>query len=460
MIVELLVIATLILNVFFVFKFVARDYLSPLSIFCCFYFLDYVVRGAILLFGFDELSRSALVREDPQSLVLRVLGLSAIGFNAVALGYVIAGRKVLFAGLGKYLQSRQVAFKRVSIIGVLLASAVLLQFAVLLSSSGSVSALMYLARREGLYDGASILKVLPTFVSYVASCTIVLTWGVRTPGARRARRAGYLALAATILYFLSTAERSELIYPVLLAIIGLHYAGVRLSLPRFSSFAIIAIMVLTVLGTVRGQFLSSIKTEGVASFNASSISEADWGKGLASQLTKGLNLNTFDHFAILTQDFDHSNFLLGEHFLKGIVAPVPRAIWSGKPQSITPGSWFNQYYYGSTESGMPFGPMGEWWVNFGFSGVMVGMFLTGMLLKALTVWVKRFGPESRFAAFLVAIVAVTLVPKGIGALMPVQIVQTLLPLMLLGFLITHSPRQLFPPKFLMPGASPRNDSSV
>lgn len=66
---------------------------------------------------------------------------------------------------------------------------------------------------------------------------------------------------------------------------------------------------------------------------------------------------------------------------------IPRIVWRGKP-TVSRGAWFTTYLRmapreeeATTSTGMTI--VGEWYWNFGLPGVIVGMFLTGLLLSGL-----------------------------------------------------------------------------
>lgn len=83
---------------------------------------------------------------------------------------------------------------------------------------------------------------------------------------------------------------------------------------------------------------------------------------------------------IAQSDEDH---LLGESFAMFLVAPIPRLIWPEKP-SVRLGPYVGQALLDfNNNSGAPPSAIGEFYINFGLPGVVVGMFLVGILLKVV-----------------------------------------------------------------------------
>ena len=75
--------------------------------------------------------------------------------------------------------------------------------------------------------------------------------------------------------------------------------------------------------------------------------------------------------------------MLGESFLMFFVAPIPRVIWSEKP-SVRLGPYVAQALLDfNNNSGAPPSAVGEFYINFGISGVILGMFFLGGLLRIL-----------------------------------------------------------------------------
>lgn len=89
----------------------------------------------------------------------------------------------------------------------------------------------------------------------------------------------------------------------------------------------------------------------------------------------------------MVSEVRRSGFRLGATMGNLYYAFVPRIAWQGKP-SVSRGAWFTTYLQmapreaeATTSTGMTI--VGEWYWNFGLTGVVVGMFLTGLLLSGL-----------------------------------------------------------------------------
>ncbi|MCB1006537.1 MAG: hypothetical protein KDB35_20300, partial [Acidimicrobiales bacterium] len=100
---------------------------------------------------------------------------------------------------------------------------------------------------------------------------------------------------------------------------------------------------------------------------------------IVRQVSVAANTTQYDAFVLAVRDwperFDHRG---GEDFVYGAVNWVPRVLWEGKPAGNVPGQWFRQVYEPDRENGWPMGAAGEWYLNFGAAGVIVGGLVTGL----------------------------------------------------------------------------------
>lgn len=104
---------------------------------------------------------------------------------------------------------------------------------------------------------------------------------------------------------------------------------------------------------------------------------------------------------------EHS-YLLGQSFLMFIIAPIPKILWPEKPP-VRLGPYVAQELLDyNNESGSPPSAIGEFYINFSWLGVVLGMFFLGALacLVRNTVAMSRFGEFNRvrYALFLLILI--------------------------------------------------------
>jgi oligosaccharide repeat unit polymerase len=79
------------------------------------------------------------------------------------------------------------------------------------------------------------------------------------------------------------------------------------------------------------------------------------------------------------------DYRYGETLYGWLVAPVPRSMWEDKPMWAERGLFLMDKVYGDKggRSGIPPGMLAEFYWNFGWTGVIVGMFAMGVLLRQI-----------------------------------------------------------------------------
>lgn len=104
----------------------------------------------------------------------------------------------------------------------------------------------------------------------------------------------------------------------------------------------------------------------------------------ADELSRQINLIYFDSFALARRDFPSTYGLRdGTDLISAVSSPVPRAIWSGKPAETPLAVWFRQIYEPKAVNGWPSGAPGQWYLNFGVFGLVVGGAASGLLVGFL-----------------------------------------------------------------------------
>ena len=88
---------------------------------------------------------------------------------------------------------------------------------------------------------------------------------------------------------------------------------------------------------------------------------------------------------------NNDEYFYGRTFLMFMVAPIPRVLWPDKP-NVRLGPYVTQDILRlNTQSGAPPSAIGEFYINFGWAGVVFGMFICGVILSLLQKRVAYFG---------------------------------------------------------------------
>lgn len=307
-------------------------------------------------------------------------------------------------------------------------------------SLGGVVELFHAVRHEDYFKGKYLLASIPEWSIFVGF--FVYFMGMQQHNGNKVKFAGLVLITVTAVILLMFGQRAELFIPFitfLLASYGLRVKKQnKLGIGRLVIIILVLVTASSLLGQARIFFRNAASEEiSIGSFYEQ-IKEQQEASPFFHRISKGINLNTFDHFAILTQDYSFiGGELAGLHFWRGIQGLIPRAFWQGKPAAINSGAWFSNRYYGSILSGMPFGVVGEWWLNFSLIGLCLGFIFIGILYRLLDN--ALFAAKTPVAhLFLFAFFMIQIIPKGICAVFFVQIVRLLFPLVVF-MLIVMSP---------------------
>ena len=114
-----------------------------------------------------------------------------------------------------------------------------------------------------------------------------------------------------------------------------------------------------------------------------------------------LNRNYYVGLAAQSLEAGHVDYARGETFLKAFIAPIPRALWPGKPRVSGDNTMMTRFtgllFPRSTATGS--GPLFEGFVNFGSAGVVVIFALYGLFLGILDAQGRRSLDAGRYFEF-------------------------------------------------------------
>lgn len=105
------------------------------------------------------------------------------------------------------------------------------------------------------------------------------------------------------------------------------------------------------------------------------------------------------------------DFRYGLDFIYGLTAWVPRFLWEGKPETFHVGAWFRRVYEPSAVNGWPITPIGDWYVNFHFFGVILGALITGVVVKAID---YRYKSNNAWSITIASTFGAFMIGAGIG----------------------------------------------
>jgi oligosaccharide repeat unit polymerase len=149
---------------------------------------------------------------------------------------------------------------------------------------------------------------------------------------------------------------------------------------------------------------------------------------LVRSVTVATNATQYDALILAVRDWPTvQEFRGGAEFTAGFAGVVPRLLWPDKPTQIVPGSWFRQVYEPNHINGWPMGAVGEWYLNFGVAGVIIGALLSGFFIAAVD---RTIGTAAGNPLRLVTVIAigVQVVNGGVNVQTPMRLIMWCLPL--------------------------------
>jgi hypothetical protein len=299
-------------------------------------------------------------------------------FVALLLGYRAHLAQRLAARVAR-LRSSAVLDMRI-VIGAFIAVGLAGQVAILAAIGGLGAAAQDL-------EGQATLKV--GFVYYVAASFLpvaLLLWACwHPPWGTPLRIPLLLVLAEAVLFYGLTGSRERMLISVAPVLLARHYL--------YRPMATRRLVLLGCLGVVLFSAFVAIRH---------STASTSFGEALRTAPQLGLSgrtvLNEDTRFDILFQATDYfgsaAPYRHGRDLTDSALAYVPGFLYPGRPRPTD--IWFRQLIWGDRlGAGRPFSGIGDFYVDFGWVGVILGSFLVGVLARTLTGLVRKRSPDLR-----------------------------------------------------------------
>jgi hypothetical protein len=177
------------------------------------------------------------------------------------------------------------------------------------------------------------------------------------------------------------------------------------------------------------------------------------GQSKIRQFSVSTNSTSFDATLLALRDWPSTHpYRGGQDFLIGLEGIVPRILWPGKPADVRPGLTFRQNYEPNVANGWPLQAAGDWYLNLGFMGLVIGGLLSGALFSVLSdAWWRSAWCSVTLASLTTVVMFV--VPTGIDGLSTVHWVQWAIPLWLCTRWLDRGARVTVPVRGRLPAAA-------
>jgi hypothetical protein len=392
-----------VLALFFIYRTWAKWVLDPVGLFVGMFTLSYGLRAIIIGFGVDGEYPDYLFQFGSPAVTANLYLLVFLFFVAVGL---IAGSqgnlnlRFLFPSSSHPLDTRK-SFR----ISTVLTGIWFVVTLGLLARYGGISGLVRASKVDKNLAGLFFLFVFPSAGSVSA---LVTAFSILKTRAHRLERGQRRILVVSFLYAVfngvgvyAWGARALLVVIVAQSVVGyftfrpassrLLSQGIR---PRFvlGLFLAFGVGMCLVFGlrVYRDQNLSGAVSGNIA------------GQSIVRQLSVATNSVYYDAYLLAVRDWpSRHRYRGGTDIFNGASGVIPRAIWAGKPETVSPGAWFRRVYEPKNVNGWPMGSVGVWYLNFGRVGLVIGGLITGFVVAAAA----RSFPDTRTnpLAFVMAI---------------------------------------------------------
>lgn len=245
------------------------------------------------------------------------------------------------------------------------------------------------------YDPVAIM--LGTVLPLVGTIAFVLLSVLSV----RDRRWGIfvVVLAIEVAFAYLTASRGGLLVTGAVAVLALHYWDLLSTRSVIMVSVLGLVAVFAAVGPYRGSLMTAVDLGASQTVSLQSIVSAmsrALELGLSDVLGEPLRfterhiLSRFaglDIFAgsLLSIGSGQAQFADGETLAGGALSSLPRLLWPERPQ-LNLGGWFAANYLGyprGTQTAIPMPRVVEFYVNFGFGGVVLGGVVMGVVLRGI-----------------------------------------------------------------------------
>jgi hypothetical protein len=158
------------------------------------------------------------------------------------------------------------------------------------------------------------------------------------------------------------------------------------------------------------------------------------GQSTVRQVAVATNNTFYDALLLYLDDWpDRFDFTGGSDFIAGSVAAVPSLLVGEQEPFVSPAVQLAQTYI-DRNNGFPATPAGDWYVNLGLAGVVLGGLLSGLVVRSAQFAFRRFLRDPLVWGFSLVFM-IRIFPGGVWATSAPKWVALGLPLIAFAFLV-------------------------
>ena len=382
----------------FLYSFViTKDYLEIINFFVAWFAMSMGLKGLISLqYGSSWLTQYPVQAIFYQNIFLEVFLYSILGLLSLYVGYYIGIAKKLALLLPSFKAKSLDSRKKMGVLMLIfiIIASVGLYFFYINEVANKYESTYYVPStiiKIGILQGGKLYYSL--FVNFApAGLVLLYSYYVKRKFGLIEIAIGFIFLSLVLIYFLFIGMKVIILYLALSLIITYHYIYKRFKYYKLVFYGLLLVLLMPILQFYRmGGLVKNGKFDSFFDLIINRSAGADM------------------FFLALDKTPYPNPFLYGKTMLKIFTAIVPRKLWLDKPWSF--GRDFGQSYIDDiafSASCISPSTIGEWYINFGIIGVVIGFFIFGIILRTIYVYCIEKGTTRINVAIYAIIFPITI----------------------------------------------------
>lgn len=275
------------------------------------------------------------------------------------------------------------------------------------AAHGSFAGAVY-AAKAGRESGEAILR-MPATVAVALSCALFYS-AKRSSSGITLQVARLLALVCAAVSAVSASVWGSRQFGVVAAAYLLGGPTIAAFRNAKRNWAVRAVLVfLVVIGLGFG--LRVYRDDALG--GATAVTQAE--ENQFRQVTIAANGTLLDTSLLAVKDWPKNNpWRKGVDFRNGLWSALPTQLRPQEHQTVsTIGAYVHELYQPDSRSGWPIGAPTEWYINFGWLGVLIGGLLSGLVYRAIAIGVQR-SPAPELSTMSTLILTLIVFPLGVS----------------------------------------------
>lgn len=356
----------------------ARRPTDPFAVFVLVFGVFYGFRAILLSLNLDSAHPDYLFLDTDltQAAIRFHWGLSVFLLTFIFAGILVRNRQALVTPGALYLSEGPSRTALLWVTFALTALSALISI-FLLSRFGGIGGMITATKVSGELAGLYFLKIPMAIGAIVATASFLELRSFRKSSLFTTASVLGCAAFNSVMVF-AWGQRSIVVIVVAMLVLWPSQGKSRRQSHGMATFLRVGLAALLVVGismSLRDARDDLTETDGVKVFSE----QSDWRR-----LSQGVNGIYYDASLLAFRDWPSQfEYRDGRDFFNGVAGTIPRRVWAQKPDPL-PGKWFRQVYEPEARNGWPTGAPTIWYLNFGWSGLMLGGAISGAIVGAVS----------------------------------------------------------------------------